>query len=192
MRTGALTARMAALVGVGSLAVHQLRFLLWYGDGSDRALSAQGHAYLVVVGPVVVTVAAFAFARILDRIARGARTSAPRLGRLWLVLSAALTVMFCVQESLEGMLSSGHPDGLAAMAGHGGWLAAPLSAIVGIALAIALRGGAQAAELLAPSRSPRAPLRAALPSLLPLAAPAVRRPSWLALAPARAPPAASA
>jgi hypothetical protein len=183
---------MAALVAVGSLAVHQLRFLLWYGHHSDRALSAQGHSYLMVVGPAVVAVAVFAFARFLDRLARGARTSVPRLGRLWLVLSGTLAGMFCVQETLEGMLSSGHPDGLAAIAGHGGWIAAPLSAAVGLALAVALRGGAQAAELLSPGRSPHLPLPAAPLSLHPLVTPPPRREPWLAVASARAPPAASA
>lgn len=183
---------MAALVAVGSLAVHQLRFLLWYGHDSDRALSAQGHAYLMVVGPAVVAVAVFVFARFLDRLARGARTSAPGVGRLWLVLSAALAGMFCVQEWLEGALSSGHPDGLAAIAGHGGWLAAPLSAVVGLALAVALRGGAQAAEMLSAGRSLRPPLPPAPLSLRPLAPPPLRSEPWLAVASARAPPAASA
>ena len=183
---------MAVLVAVGSLAVHQLRFLLWYGHHSDRAMSAQGHAYLMVVGPAVVAVAVFAFARFLDRLARGARASVPGLGRLWLVLSAALAGIFAVQESLEGALSSGHPGGVAAIAGHGGWLAAPLSAMVGLALAIALRGGAQAAELLTPGRSPRPPLPTAPPSLHPLATLRPRREPWLGVASARAPPAASA
>ena len=183
---------MAALVGVGSLVVHQLRFLLWYGHHSDRALSAQGHAYLMVVGPAVVAVAVLAFARYLHRLARGARSSVPGLGRLWLVLSAALAGIFCVQETLEGALSGGHADGLAAVAGHGGWLAAPLSVVVGLALAVALRGGAHAADLLAPGRSPRPPLPAAPLSLHPLVSFSPRREPWLAVASARGPPAASA
>jgi len=183
---------MAALVGVGSLAVHQLRFLLWYGHHSDRALSAQRHAYLTVVGPVVVTAGVLAFARFLDRLARGARTSAPGLRRLWLVMSAVLAGMFCVQESLEGLLSDGHPGGLAGIAGHGGWLAAPLSALVGLALAVALRAGAHAAELLPHARSPRPPLPAAPLSLQPVILSPPRRGPWLAIVAARAPPAASA
>jgi hypothetical protein len=183
---------MAALVGVGSLAVHQLRFVLAYGDGSDRALSSQGHAYLAVVGPLVVAAAVLAFARFLDRLARGARTSAPRFGRLWAVMSASLVAMYSVQESLEGLLSDEHPGGLAGVLGHGGWLALPLSIAVGLLLALALRGLARADELLPRTASLRAQLPAAPPSLRASAPLLARREPCLAATSARAPPAASA
>src|SRR5213075_615426 len=88
VRTRAVTVRMAALVGVGACAVHHLRFMLWYEQGSDGTLGAQGHAYLGVVGPVVLVAAIVASAGFLDRLARGARTSAPRFRRLWGAVSA--------------------------------------------------------------------------------------------------------
>lgn len=192
MRTRAFTVRMAALVGVGSLTVHQLRFVLGYGHESDSALSAQGHAYLAVVGPLVVAAAVLAFAGFLDRLARGARTSLPRFGRLWAVLSASLVTMYWVQESLEGVLAEGHPGGLAGVLGHGGWLAVPLSVAVGFALALALRGAATAGELLPRARSLRPRLPAAPLSLHPSAPSLGRREPALAAPSARAPPGASA
>jgi hypothetical protein len=146
----------------------------------------------MVVGPAVVAVAVLAFAGFLERLARGARAGAPGLGRLWLVLSGGLAAMFCVQETIEGMLSSGHPGGLAGIAGQGGWLAAPLSAVVGLALAIALRGSTHAAELLTPGGSPRPALPVAPLSVLASVTLPPRRGPWLAVASARAPPGASA
>jgi hypothetical protein len=186
------TVRTVTLVGTASLAVHQLRYMLWYGGGSDRALSAQGHAYLMVVGPLVVAAAVLACAGFLHRLARGARAEAPGVLRLWAVLTVVLAAMFCVQESLEGLLADGHPEGVAAVGGHGGWLAAPLSLAIGLLLALALRAAVRAGELLPRSRAlrPRLPARAPLfqiaGSLL------ARREPLLAAASARAPPAASA
>ena len=192
MRTRAFTVRLAALVSLGSLAVHQLRFLLWYENGSDHALSAQGHAYLAVVGPLVVAAGVLTFARLVHRLALGASTSAPRFGRLWAVLSASLAAMYCGQESLEGLLSNGHPGGIDGVLGHGGWLALPLSVAVGLALALALRGVARASELLPRARSLRPRLPAAPPRLHASAPLLPRRDPCLAHASARAPPAASA
>jgi len=183
---------MAVLLGVGSLAVHQLRFLLWYGQSSDDALSSQGHAYLAVVGPVVVAATVLAFARVLNRLARGGRAGSPRLIPLWAGMAASLLFMYVFQESLEGALASGHPGGPAGVLGHGGWLALPLSAAVGLALALALRGAAHAPGLL-PRNGPGTPRQIAEPSalhtLLPVLAP---RQSPRAPFAARAPPAASA
>lgn len=191
MRTRAFTVRMAALMGVGSLAVHQLRFLLWYGHGSDGTLRAQGHAYLAVVGPVVVAGAVIAGARFLNRLAQGARTSAPRFARLWAGLSASLVAIYCVQESLEGLLTQGHPGGTDGIIGHGGWLSVPLSLAVGLALALALRGAARASELLPPARSLHPSLPAAPLFLRSTASAFTPREACLATAPARAPPPAS-
>jgi hypothetical protein len=182
---------MAVLMGVGSLAVHQLRFLLWYGKSSDGALSSQGHAYLAVVGPVVVAATVLAVARFLDGLARGGRAGSPRVTRLWAGTSMSLLAVYTLQESLEGALASGHPGGPAGVFGHGGWLAAPLSAVVGLALAIALRGAAGAPGLL-PRRRLRPPRPISLPALHAALPPAAVRPSQLAPFAPRAPPAASA
>jgi hypothetical protein len=192
VRARTFTVRLAALMGVGSLAVHQLRFALWYGKSSGDAPSSQGHAYLAVVGPVVVAVTLLAVARFLDRLARGHRGGVPPLTRLWAGVSASLLAMYSLQESLEGALAGGHPGGLAGVFGHGGWLAIPLAAVVGLALALALRGAGRAAEMLGRVRTPRPGLPSAP---LTLGAPrfaVTRRELSLAPASARAPPATSA
>jgi hypothetical protein len=183
---------MATVVGAGSLAVHQLRYLLWYGHGSDNALSTQGHAYLTLVGPLVVAAGVLSFAGYLDRLARGARASAPRFGRLWAFLGTSLVTMYCVQESVEGLLSSGHPGGVDGVLGHGGWLSAPLSVAIGLAVAVVLRAATSASELLPTARPLRPRLPAAPASLRASASPLPRREPSLAAASARAPPVASA
>jgi hypothetical protein len=192
VRSRAFTTRLAALMGVGSLAVHQLRFVLWYGKSADGVLSSQGHAYLAVVGPVVVVLTVLGVARFVRRLALGARGAAPALVRLWGTVSASLLAMYSLQELIEGALSSGHPAGLTGIVGDGGWLAVPLSLVVGLALALALRGAAHAAELIAGRGSVRPPLPAA-PLVLDFTTSFVpRREPLLAAASPRGPPAASA
>ena len=44
-------------------------------------------------------------------------------GGLWAATSLSLYGIFVVQESLEGLFASGHPGGLDAVVGHGGWWA---------------------------------------------------------------------
>jgi hypothetical protein len=182
---------MAALIGVGAFAVHQLRFMLGYGHGSGDALAHQGHAYLVVAGPLMLCAATLAAARWIDRLMRGARPGLPRLGRLWGGISAVLVAVYCIQESVEGLLASGHPGAIGGVLGHGGWLCVPLSAAVGLVLALALRATTRAADLLVHARRLRPRLPAAPLSIRsPERAFAWRAP-WSAAAAARAPPAAS-
>jgi hypothetical protein len=54
-----------------------------------------------------------------------------RRGSIWLILSGGLLAIFCMQELLESLFTTGHPDGLHGVFGHGGWLAIPLSTAVG-------------------------------------------------------------
>jgi len=54
----------------------------------------------------------------------------------------ALFALYAVQESLEGLLESGHPVGLAGVLGHGGWVAVPLALLLGLVVALLLRGRA--------------------------------------------------
>jgi hypothetical protein len=46
--------------------------------------------------------------------------------------------VFALQESVEGLLSSGHPHALGAVLGEGGWVALPLSAGFGIVLTLVI------------------------------------------------------
>ena len=124
------------------------------------------------------------------RAAAGPRRPRPRTGRgpggrpasferLWLVATLALLAVYAGQETLEGLLSSGHPGGLQALLGDGGWWVLPAAALVGAGVAAWTRGAhrivATAARLGRPPRPlvRRAGVRFAVPRpvLLPAAAP---------------------
>lgn len=144
MRTLAWRLRAAALLSGGVVVVHQLRYLLAYGQESHHALHAQGHAYLSLLVPAIVlalTLCAASVIGALVRADRGGRPSEPpRLRRAWGQAAAVLLFLFAAQESIEGLLESGHPGGLAALVGHGGWIALPLAVLVGLLIALLLRG----------------------------------------------------
>ena len=53
--------------------------------------------------------------------------------------------VFIAQETVEGMLAAAHPAGVAAVLGHGGWIAAPIALAVGRVVAYLL-GGLDAVE----------------------------------------------
>ena len=187
----------ATLVPLAAIAVHQLRFLLAYGHSGGRELAETGHSYLHSLTPWIVLLCALGVGGFLHRLAhawregdeRGARRH--RWLRLWLVASVALILIYAGQEALEGLLSTGHADGLAGIFGDGGWWAVPAAFAVGGVLALLVRGG-QAAIVLAARlgrRSPTARRRSRLP---------VRRPATIFIAhasplaccaPGRAPPA---
>ncbi|HEY0278327.1 MAG TPA: hypothetical protein VGC32_08665 [Solirubrobacterales bacterium] len=106
--------------------------------------------------------------------------------RLALLIAASLLVLYSCQELLEGMLSSGHPEGFDGVFGDGGWWAVPLSLLCGLAIAAALRGARAAIRwVVSRRRRPRAsherpaaaprPRRLALPRLVPLAGAAAGR-----------------
>jgi hypothetical protein len=161
--------RTAALLGVGAFAVHQLRFAVPYGRGASHALAVQGHAYLLPLAPVLVGVLLLAFAHLLGAVARGAPAPAVRFRRLWVGASASLAIVYSLQELIEGLVSRGHPGGLEGVVGHGGWLALPLSIVIGLAIALLSRGASVAA---ARARRAGRPWRAPAPlAPLVLAAP---------------------
>jgi hypothetical protein len=131
---------MAALIGAGSYAVHQLRFALYPGD--SRVLHE--HGYLAPLGAVLVAVLLLALAAGLERIARGSVVERPRLGRLWPGATVSLVAIYCVQESLEVVLAHGETRGIFT---HGGWVALPLALAVGLGIALLMRGAAAASEV---------------------------------------------
>ncbi len=130
--------KTSALIALGAFAVHQLRYLAGYGDGAGSALAAQGHAYLLAVLPVLVVLAASSVLGALAAVALSNRSGAPSGRAGWAFCAAALLVVFGVQETAEGLLSSGHPGGLAALLGHGGWIAAPIAIVVGRVVSLLL------------------------------------------------------
>jgi hypothetical protein len=143
--------RAGALIAVGALGVHDLRYLLAYHGHASQELAVQGHAYLrlatpAIAGLLVLAAAAFA-ARVMRAYASG-DGGEPRLlpstPRLWALASALLIGVYSTQEWMEGLLSEGHAGGIGAPFSHGGWLALPLALLIGFLIALALRGAATA------------------------------------------------
>lgn len=167
------------LVPAAALVVHQARYTLAYGMRANSELAAQGHSYLTSVVPWTVFALGIAAASLLRRLAHAARTGeAGRFSRtpaltLWAASTVGLFAIYSIQETLEGFVVSGHPGGIAGVVGHGGWWAAPVSALVALAL-VALLRVARAAIRYAASLAPRLarrdvpPHRPATVSLVPV------------------------
>ena len=161
--------RAAALLGVGTLAVHELCYLVGYGDGAGRALAAHGHSYLGVATSLATLLLLVALAMFVARLARGGahRTPGARLRRIAPAAAGALFAIYSVQEFVEGLVASGHPGGLAGVYGHGGWSAVLFAVAIGLVVAALLCGADAALARVAarcrsatPSRLRAAPLRA--------------------------------
>ena len=131
-------ARAAALIALGELAVHQLRYLLAFGPGAGAELAAQGHSYLGLAAPIVAALAlSLVAARVLRAALGGTVGSGP--SSLWQVAAlyaGAILIVFCAQVVAEGAAFAGHAGGVAAVAAHGGLLALPLSLAVGLTCAM--------------------------------------------------------
>jgi hypothetical protein len=136
----------AASVPAAAFVVHQLRYLLAYGGSAGVALQRQGHSYLHSLVPWVVLLLALAIGVFLSGLGRALvkQTSVPRysfsLLGLWIICSACLVAIYASQESLEALLATGHPGGLAGVLGYGGWWAIPAALCVGFVLAALLHG----------------------------------------------------
>jgi hypothetical protein len=142
--------RASALLCAGALSLHELRYLLGWGDGAGQALADQGHAYLTYAMPVAVGLVAAGVAQLLLRLGgpRSRATSTPT--KTWLLAGAALLAIYVAQETVEGLLDPGHPGGLGGVFGHGGLVAVPLALAIGGLIAVADHGAR--AALAAPSR----------------------------------------
>jgi hypothetical protein len=135
--------RTSALIALGALVVHQLRYL---GGGGE-----EGHGYLHALLPVVLVLAASAIAGTLVAPLVGARAGA-RAPAGWAACAAALLIIFGLQESAEAALSARQPAGLAAVLGNGGWIAVPLAIAVGRLVSLLLSGLASVERTLAWAR----------------------------------------
>ena len=160
--------RATSLVAVAALALHELRYLIGYSGRTPEALSSQGHGYLPVAGALAGALLVVAAAQLTGRVLRARLRGegderAPRLRVAWLWASVALLAIFVAQESLEGLLSSGHPDGLAAVTANGGLVSIPLAAALGGLVALGLRGAGRVVA--AAARRARLPLPRPRPRL---------------------------
>jgi hypothetical protein len=154
-------ARAIALISLGALAVHELRYLVAYGHDADAALASQGHGYLSEFGGVAVGLGlALLLGSALGRagLARLDRRARPTFAGTAALYCGAIVAVFCAQESAEGLLFAGHADGLAAPVAHGGWVALPLAIVAGLLCALAARALDSVDEALASPPPSRAPL----------------------------------
>ena len=181
--------RAFALLALGAMVVHQLRYAL----APDNAATAGQHAYLHAAAPGIVILVLLALAQLVARLcdarARGTVERVPwGLARLWPAAAGALTLAYLVQEWAEAG-SIGSPSALAAPLAHGGWLAPLIAIAVGGVVALLLRGAR--AVIAWAARTARVPVRRRRPvaSLRPPArlAPATLNPLASFLA-GRAPP----
>ncbi|WP_146175349.1 hypothetical protein [Paraconexibacter algicola] len=133
--------RLYALLVLGSLALHEVRYALPSGQALE-ASHGGGHGYLALVSPLVGMVAALVLATGVLRAAAAASTtpaSVLRVARLWPLLSAGVFGLYAGQELLEGALAHHHPERFAAVFGSGGWMAMPTAIAIGAALAFTVR-----------------------------------------------------
>ena len=140
--TAGQRARAFAVLALAGFALHQLRYLVAFGGDAGAALSAQGHGYLEHALPVLLGLGLLALGVTVlrsllwpDRIG----AAGPGLARATLACVGVLLAAYSVQELVEGALAGGHPGGLSALFGGGGWLALPLAVALGLAAALALR-----------------------------------------------------
>jgi hypothetical protein len=170
--------RAGALTAVGALGVHDLRYLLAYHGRAGQELALQGHSYLRLATPLVCGLLVLAAAAFAGRLLRayaghgdeGEPRALPSTRRMWALASALLIGVYSAQEWIEGQLAADHAGGLAAPFSHGGWLALPLALVIGLLIALALRGAATAIAVAAG----RGRARVAPPSPCQLASPVAR------------------
>ena len=179
MRGAPFSVRAAALVTATALALHELRYMLAYGDDAGAQLGAQGHAYLSFAGAAataLLVAAVYQFGAALARARRHGRAEPEHasFGAAWAAAAAVLLAVYTGQESIE-LLGSGQAVTPATIAAGGGWVALPLAIALGAFVALALRlSRAVVAAVAARARRAGAPRRS------------IRRPRPLAIAPPRA------
>ena len=131
--------RLVAILAVGAFSLHQLRYLVVFGGSSSAELAQQGHRYMSeLLAPIAVLILAAALATLI-RGTEGASPSRAPLTHRIAIFAGALLAIYVGQESLEGLLATGHPAGPAAVLAHGGVIALPLAAAIG-ALSALLAG----------------------------------------------------
>src|SRR4051812_38279162 len=102
--------RLAATLAVGAFALHPLRYLI-ASDASS--LAEQGHGYMTdLLPPIAVLILAAVLATVI-RGTEGASAQRAPLVRRVSVFALALFAIYAGQETLEGLIATGHSAGLA-------------------------------------------------------------------------------
>jgi hypothetical protein len=170
--------------------------VLTYGGGAGAALAEQGHSYMPVLYALAVLLLGLAAARFCRSLARALRgvvpaRPEPSFCRSWAGATAALVVLYTLQEGFEGSFAPGHPSGLIGIFGNGGWTALLLSLAVGALIAAIGLLGRHTIALVVARAARRRPRRTAFRPTWTVVAGVLRpRPALLGLHLAgRAPPA---
>jgi hypothetical protein len=146
--------RSAAVIALAALCLHQLVYLLSFGEHSGAALEGGGHGYLGIAAPVLVALAVSGIAASL--VAATRRAPGRPAGHGWLEWAGLLLVIFGVQEAGESLVRTGSLGQLAALAETSGFAAVAAALGIGRLVGLALSGlGALDATLAGPARSRR-------------------------------------
>jgi hypothetical protein len=128
--------RLASILAVGAFALHQLRYLLAFGGSASAELAQDGHRYMSDLLPPLSVLVLAAVVATLIRGTEGASPARAPLARRIAVFAGALLAIYVGQELLEGLVTSGHASGLAAVLAGGGWIALPLALTIGTLAAL--------------------------------------------------------
>src|SRR5215208_3330922 len=140
-----LTLRALVLVPLLALGVDHARASLACAPGAQSCLEASGHGWLGVAGVALLLLYAAGLAAGVGRLAAG---RAPGFLRLWLLATAGVAGVCAGQALLAAAIGDGAALG-------GGWTElAPLCAVAGAAVALALRVAPAAAALVRSLRPP--------------------------------------
>ncbi len=134
--------RLGALVAAGVVLVHEARYRLGAGRPVVDLAAASGHAYVELLAAVSGIALALALGQFVHGWwRRSGEASEPTIGRLRLALLAAAAVLggYAGQELVAGLVSPGHPVGVAGLLEAGGWIALPLALATGAAIAATVR-----------------------------------------------------
>jgi len=146
---------------VAVLGLHELSYLLAFGDQAASTLERTGHGYLGAVVPFSGLVLAVGLAWCLLQAATGPEEVRGHRGmsrwRLWLLSSAALLAVFAGQELIEGLMSSGHHGALKVVFGAGGWTVLPLVLALGGLVTLAAGVAEQTERTIRRARDSRQP-----------------------------------
>jgi hypothetical protein len=137
MRSAMRTAhrvRLASILAVGAFALHQLRYLI-----AGASSATESHRYMADLLPALSVLILAAILATLIRGTEGAAQSRVPLARRVAVSASALLSIYVGQELLEGLVATGHPAGVAALLGGGGWIALPLALAIGTLAALLAR-----------------------------------------------------
>lgn len=146
--------RASAALAAFALALHQLRYLAARGDAAVETMAREGHGYITYAAPFVVMALALALVELgASWQHRRAPGRAIPLSRRWTSAGLGLLAIYAAQELLEGALVATHASGVAGLVASGGWTAGPLAAVLGLLMALLLRGADEL--LLRRAREPR-------------------------------------